>query len=72
MEKKNADVICLQEIRADEISLKDTFQPAGYHNYYKAAKKKGYSGVAIYTREKPDQVIDACESDMEGRYYKLI
>ena len=75
LEQQNADVICLQEIRADNsITQKDTFQPTGYHNFYKAAEKKGYSGVAIYTREKPDRVIDTLGweiCDMEGRYLQI-
>lgn len=75
LEQQDADVICLQEVRADDsITQKDTFQPAGYHNFYKAAEKKGYSGVAIYTREKPDRVIDVLGwevCDIEGRYLQI-
>jgi len=45
--------------------------PAGYHAYFKDAEKKGYSGVAIYTRRKPDRVINKLGwplADTEGRY----
>ena len=67
----NPDIICLQEIKAnqDQIPLFD-FEEAGFTNYWFSAKKKGYSGVAILTREEPDQVIygmDMPVYDDEGR-----
>lgn len=52
------DVVCLQEIKAtkDQIDI-SLFENAGYtHNYWFSAQKKGYSGVAILSREKPDHV----------------
>jgi len=72
---QNADVVCLQEVRADESVLAaELFQPEGYHCYYKTAEKKGYSGVGIYSKIKPDQII--CElgfagCDDEGRYIQI-
>jgi exodeoxyribonuclease III len=70
--RQNADMVCLQETRANEDQLDDTFYPRGYHCYYHCAEKKGYSGVAIYSRLKPDAVIAGLEESpefhSEGRY----
>lgn len=49
-------------------------QPEGYHGYFHYAEKKGYSGVGIYTRNKPDAVIVGLgepDIDAEGRYLEL-
>lgn len=66
------DIVCLQETRAQRHQLSDPiFHPEGYHNYFFDAQKKGYSGVAIYTRQQPDRVITGLNwhtADMEGRY----
>ena len=51
LKQKNADVVCIQETKAQEYQLlDDCFRPEGYFCYYNDALKKGYSGVAIYTR----------------------
>ncbi len=68
----NPDVICLQEIKAMEEQLDlNLFIEAGYkHNYWFSAQKKGYSGVAILCKTKPDHVEygTGIESmDFEGR-----
>lgn len=69
---QRADVVCLQETKAQEHQLHpDIFYPKNYHCYYFDAIKKGYSGVAIYSKQEPDQVStglgwDHC--DTEGRY----
>lgn len=68
----NPDVICLQEIKAMEEQLDlNLFIDAGYkHNYWFSAQKKGYSGVAILSKTKPDHVEfgTGIESmDFEGR-----
>ncbi len=72
LEKQDADVICLQEVRALEEQLTDPqFYPTGYQCHYYAAEKKGYSGVALYTRLQPDEVIRGLgwpDIDIEGRY----
>ncbi|HYF98083.1 MAG TPA: exodeoxyribonuclease III [Coxiellaceae bacterium] len=69
---QEADVICLQEIRADMDSLlEEIYRPTGYHSYFCMAEKKGYSGVGIYSKRKPDQVIKTLGwdvADKEGRY----
>ncbi len=72
LEKQDADIVCLQETKAQETQLEDqVFWPENYHCYYHDAQKKGYSGVAIYTRSKPDEIIRGMgndEFDAEGRY----
>ena len=56
--KQDADVVCIQETKAQAHQLgDDSFSPAGYHCYYEDAEKKGYSGVAIYTKHKPKKVV---------------
>ncbi len=70
--EQNADVVCIQETKAQRHQLDDpVYEPSGYHCYYLDAEKKGYSGVAIYSREKPTQVVKgygSSEFDREGRY----
>lgn len=72
MLQQNADVICVQEIKAQEAEVADKlFQPEGYHCYFHFAEKKGYSGVGIYSRLKPNNIIRGLgwtEADQEGRY----
>jgi exodeoxyribonuclease-3 len=75
MEAQNADVVCIQETKAQVHQLTDScFSPAGYHCFYEDALKKGYSGVAIYSKAKPDKVIRGFgvkEFDDEGRYLEV-
>lgn len=69
---QDADVICIQETKAQLDQLSDpVFHPEGYHCYYNDAIKKGYSGTAIYSRVKPRRVVDSIgwdPADSEGRY----
>ena len=70
---QDADVVCLQETKAQEDQLADPmFRPDGHHCFYRdATSKKGYSGVAIYARREPDQVLTELGWDAfddEGRY----
>ncbi|SEP14054.1 exodeoxyribonuclease III [Aquisalimonas asiatica] len=70
--QQQADVVCLQELKAqpDQLSA-DPFHPDGYHVALHAAEKKGYSGVGIYARREPDDVIRGLgwpEFDAEGRW----
>jgi len=73
--QQDADVVCLQEVKAQEADLTPRMlAPEGYHGYFHCAEKKGYSGVAIYTREKPSTVIagmQSAEFDPEGRYLQV-
>ena len=70
-----ADVVCLQETKAQEHQLGDAaFRPAGYHCRYFDAERKGYSGVAVFSKQKPDRVIrgmGVAEFDQEGRYLEF-
>jgi exodeoxyribonuclease-3 len=69
---QDADVICLQELKAQEADMTEQMlMPHGYHGYFHYAQKKGYSGVGIYSRVKPEKVIIGLgidEFDAEGRY----
>ena len=72
LKSANPDVICLQEIKAQEDQLDlSVFEAAGYsYNYWFSAQKKGYSGVAILSKIKPNNVVfgTGIESmDFEGR-----
>lgn len=75
MAEQRADVVCIQETRAQSHQLTDeTFHPIGYHCYYEDAVRKGYSGVAIYTRQEPKRVVRGFgvpEFDDEGRYLEV-
>ena len=70
--RQQADVLCVQEIRVHETDLDDRLHAArGFHRVVHCAKKRGYAGVAIYSRHEPTEVvrsIGAAEFDDEGRY----
>ena len=72
LEKQHADVICLQETKAQIHQLSDEIlNPDGYQGFFNDARKKGYSGVAIYSRRPPDRVTDKLgwsSADDEGRF----
>ena len=72
MEKQAADVLCIQETKAQKDQLTDSiFYPQGYYSYFFDAEKKGYSGVALYTRHKPLQINSGLGwhlADYEGRF----
>lgn len=69
---QKADVVCLQETKAQMNDLLDeNLRLPGYFSYFHDAEKKGYSGVAIYSRQEPDKVIVGLGfpcADTEGRY----
>ncbi|MDH4014903.1 MAG: exodeoxyribonuclease III, partial [Chromatiales bacterium] len=75
LERQRADFVCLQETKAQEHQLEDEqFRPDGYHVFYEDAEKKGYSGVAVYSRHKPKRVVrgfGSAEFDAEGRYLEV-
>jgi len=74
MPKVDADILCLQELKAQPDQIEGApYHPDGYHTYFHAAEKKGYSGVGIYCKQKPDQVHIGLgkgyeDIDSEGRY----
>ena len=74
--RQDADLVCLQETKAQRHQLEQdtTYFPAGYHCHYVDALKKGYSGVAVYSRHRPQRVLSGYgdrEFDEEGRYLEL-
>jgi len=70
--EQDADVICLQEVRAPAEVVEDApFQLPGYHCYYLSAERKGYSGVALLSKRRPDEVVEGlgwADLDPEARY----
>ena len=71
-EEENADIVCLQEVKAEKDQY--DFSPLGYYEYLFPAKRKGYSGTLIYTKIKPISVkygIGELEYDEEGRNITL-
>jgi len=72
MLKQDVDVICIQETRAQMHQLsEEILSPKGYVGFFNDAEKKGYSGVAIYTRQQPDKIkkiLGWYHADSEGRY----
>lgn len=69
---QNADVVCLQELKAQADDLTEEMKaPNGLHAYYHAAEKKGYSGVGLWCRQETDHIVEGlgnAEFDAEGRY----
>src|SRR6185369_2508965 len=70
-----ADIVCIQETKATRENVDHTvFQKMGYYDYWFSAQKKGYSGVAVFTKKEPDKVIYGTGhkvSDDEGRVLQL-
>jgi len=70
--QQNADIICLQELKAQEGDMGAEMRaPERFYGNFHYAEKKGYSGVGIYSKRKPDAVIVGLgipEFDSEGRY----
>lgn len=70
-----ADIICVQETKAsrDDVNYA-AINALGYNDYWFSAQKKGYSGVAVFTRIKPDNIVVGnghSPSDDEGRVIQL-
>ena len=70
--RQNADVLCVQEIRARASQIDDrVYRPGGFHRYLFPSGRPGYGGVALYCRREPLEVVygygDA-EFDAEGRF----
>lgn len=72
LRRQKADVVCMQELKAQVEQLEDKqFWPPSFHCYYHQAEKKGYSGVGIYAKHEPDDVIEGLgweDIDREGRW----
>lgn len=76
LQKQEADFVCIQETKAQAAQLlpSELFYPKNYFCEYYDAQKKGYSGVSIYARHKPERIVrglgfDYC--DNEGRYLQF-
>ena len=71
---QNADVVCLQEVKAQLPDLAPAIlNPDPYSGHFSCAEKKGYSGVGLYCRAQPDKLISGFgsrEFDAEGRYLR--
>jgi exodeoxyribonuclease-3 len=73
--KTSADVLCLQEVRAEPEQLPEGVrQPEGWHVVHAPAAAKGRAGVSLYTRREPDRVqvgFGSAEFDGSGRYVEV-
>ena len=75
LKRESPDVICLQEIKANQEQVEiSQIENLGYNTFWFSAQKKGYSGVAIFSKQKPNHVeygsgIDYM--DYEGRIIRL-
>ena len=71
-ESADADIFSIQETKLQEGQI--DFAPEGYNAYWNYAEKKGYSGVAVFTKKKPIDVVYGMgidEHDKEGRMITL-
>ena len=70
-----ADIVCVQETKAEKDNVDHAqFKALGFHDYWFSAQKKGYSGVAVFTKIKPDHIEFGTGhkvSDDEGRVIQL-
>ncbi len=69
--RSRADVICIQETKAQIADLGPEHRPRGYHAYFHDAEKPGYAGTALFSKVEPLDVVrgfGAPEFDGEGRY----
>lgn len=70
--KQTADVVCVQELKAQLPDLTaEMLSPDDYRGYFHCAEQKGYSGVGLYTRKQPDRIIEGvgiADIDAEGRF----
>ncbi|MFD5784459.1 exodeoxyribonuclease III [Streptomyces sp. NPDC126933] len=71
----SADVVCLQEVRAEPQQLpEDVRQPVGWHTLHAPAAAKGRAGVSLYSRREPDRTqigFGSAEFDTSGRYAEM-
>ena len=74
MKQVNPDIICIQETKAQPEQIDESeFEAMGHHCYWYSAQKKGYSGVGIISKEKPDHVeygMGIEKYDYEGRFIR--
>ena len=70
--KQGADLVCTQELKAQAADMTlEMLNPTGYLGHFHYAEKKGYSGVGLYARVRPDRIVEGLgipDIDVEGRY----
>jgi exodeoxyribonuclease III len=75
MHEQQPDIVCLQETKAQEHQLPpEALDRPEFSTSFVDAEKKGYSGVAIYSRRKPDRIVRGLgmeEYDVEGRFVRM-
>lgn len=75
LEQQQADIVCLQELKAQNETMKaEMLSPLGFYGYFHYAEKKGYSGVGIYSRHPAQSVVSCLDDpilDQEGRYLEI-
>jgi exodeoxyribonuclease-3 len=72
LKSRQPDILCLQETRTNKVQL--SLDSPKYNMYWNAAEKKGYSGVGIFSKNKPLSVLKKLgepEFDVEGRFIQL-
>lgn len=74
LSKSQADIVCVQEVKAQANDIPPQIRnPPGYNGFFHYAEKKGYSGVGVYCKAKPDKVVTGlgiADIDTEGRYLR--
>lgn len=72
MAGQDADIVCVQELKAQAADMRqEMLNPEGRFGAFHYAQKKGYSGVGIYSKSRPDKIIEGlgiADIDAEGRY----
>ncbi len=72
--RQRAHVLCVQELKAHAVNMTDEMlAPAGFRGHFHYAEKKGYSGVGLYAKRRPDRIeagLGIAEFDAEGRYLR--
>ena len=75
LKKEDPDIVCIQETKAREEQLETSvFENLGYHHYWHSAQKKGYSGLLILCKTKPDRIVIGMNNekyDSEGRVLRV-
>lgn len=73
LNEEKPDIFCLQELKANQSDVDlSVFEKLGYHIFWHSAEKKGYSGVGIFTKIKPQNVEIGCNIDIYDREGRVI
>lgn len=74
IKEEDPDIVCIQETKAQVDQINSSlFEQLGYHSYWYSAQKKGYSGVGILSKQKPDHIeygMGIEKYDNEGRFLR--